>query len=544
MTANPADFAAHREAIEEADLHPLNVEARGTVETVWPQGVSKFQDTSDFDGERTYFFVGIDGGKLGATHPDRERFEVIPFAELIDTLTVLINDPKQEWAQRNNETRREIVKEARRRAEMSTTFLRRKYAAEAMPRARGWTAHRRALKRVFAPKDPDAFIKAINEIERRIGHDVFEAVRFGDDRVLLILRTPDVEDITHRDHNLGREINELAKTAGVPVSGSMQLVSDASVPGPAIGLLVDLDSTCVDSEWSEDAVMAHQSVRPNVAEVLSAYADAGVRIIAVTNRFVDPEGHGSRHDDLREYNEATLELLPQITDIVLCPDLDDAGRKPSPAMLDYAMERFRLKSVIAFVGDSTDDRDAAEAAGLHYLEPDEFFGTSERPGRAEALLDAHVVPKEPAEPFEKKADAAKFAPLPEYYYANDKGDVLAQRLPDRRFAFPTTGKGKRAPYSNPFRYIPDEGVPEPGVHGYEYGFNVGEGPAPADFKGEWIPGEEILNQTYGSMGLARNRRYHGLDRARARVLQRILAKHLSRANLPTQPQQQLPQDQP
>ena len=88
---------------------------------------------------------------------------------------------------------------------------------------------------------------------------------------------------------------------------------------------------------------------------------------------------------------------------------------------------------------------------------------------------------------------------------------------------------------NPFRFIPDEGVPEHGAHGYEYGFNVGEGDAPQDFQGEWIPGKEILQQTYGSMGLAKNRRYHGLDRARARVLQRVLAKHLKRTTLPVPP---------
>ncbi|MGL4808627.1 MAG: hypothetical protein ACRC4O_07770, partial [Giesbergeria sp.] len=77
-------------------------------------------------------------------------------------------------------------------------------------------------------------------------------------------------------------------------------------------------------------------------------------------------------------------------------------------------------------------------------------------------------------------------------------------------------------------FLPDEGIPEPGAQGYEYTFNVGEGDAPADFQGEWIPGKEILNQTYGSMGLARNRQYHGVDRARARAMQRLLAKHLKR----------------
>ena len=535
----PADFAAHREAIEEADLHPLNVEARGVVETMWPQGEAAmdFQKESPFDGERTYFFTGIDGGKLGTKHSDREPFTVIPFEELVDALTVLINDPEQAWAKKNNETRLEIVKEARRRADLGGTFLRRKYAAEALPKARGWTHHRRALKRVFAPKDPDAFIKAINEIERRIGHDVFDAIRFGDDRVLLILKTEDADDATHRDHALGREINALAKTAGVPVSGSMSLTSDAEVFEPAVGLLVDIDGTLVDSEFDDDATPRNQTVRPGVAEVLTAYRDAGVRVIGITNRFADPEGTGAQGTDVQTFNEETLKLLPQLTDIVYCPDLDDAGRKPCPAMLDYAMERFQLETVIGMVGNAPEDRRAAESAELPYFTESEFFGTPEDPdqGCAMGLLRSHGLQETEEPGLQKKADAAAFLPKQEFYYANEAGDVLAKRLPDRRFEFPTTGKGKRAPYSNPFRFIPDEGVPEHGAHGYEYGFNVGEGDAPQDFQGEWIPGKEILQQTYGSMGLAKNRRYHGLDRARARVLQRVLAKHLKRTTLPVPP---------
>jgi histidinol phosphatase-like enzyme/8-oxo-dGTP pyrophosphatase MutT (NUDIX family) len=530
----PADFAAHREAIEEADLHPLNVEARGVVETMWPRGVSKFQDDSDFDGERTYFFTGIDGGRLGTKHPDREHFTVLQFDELEARLAALIRDPEQAWAKRNNETRLEIVEEAHKRAQLGWTFLRRKYAAEALPKARGWSHHRRALKRVFAPRDPDAFIKAINEIERRIGHDVFDAVRFGDDRVLLILRTPDVGDATHHDHNLGREINELAKTAGVEVSGSMTSTLDAEVAGGAPGLLVDRDGTCVESEFNDDATPKGQTVRPGVAEVLTAYRGAGVRIIGITNRFADPDGVGADATTVQRFNEHTLELLPQLTDILYCPDLDDAGRKPSPAMLHYAAERYELQDIIGMVGNSSDDRGAAEAAEVPYFDAEEFFGDD---GTAIAVLKAHGLHEgdEAPEKLKKQADAAKFVPKSEYYYTNERGEVLAQRLPDRRFAFPEHGKGKRAPYSNPFRYIPDEGVPDSGAHGYEYGFNVGEGDAPSDFQGEWIPGKEILSQTYGSMGLARNRRYHGLDRSRARVLQRLLAKHLSRTTLPTPP---------
>lgn len=107
--------AACRETMEEADVHPLNVQPHGSVEAVWPlDSGNEFWDNSDFDGERTYFFLCLHGGKTGFDHPDRETFKRMPFSEARRRLRELINDPDQRWAKRNNEQRLVLVREAAR----------------------------------------------------------------------------------------------------------------------------------------------------------------------------------------------------------------------------------------------------------------------------------------------------------------------------------------------------------------------------------------------------------------------------------------------
>jgi 8-oxo-dGTP pyrophosphatase MutT (NUDIX family) len=107
--------SAIRETLEEAGRQALNVEAAGVVESVWPKDSGNaFWDDSDFDGERTYFFVALDGGDSGGQHPDREAFKVIGFDDLVERLDALIADPGQAWAKRNNEERVALVKRAKR----------------------------------------------------------------------------------------------------------------------------------------------------------------------------------------------------------------------------------------------------------------------------------------------------------------------------------------------------------------------------------------------------------------------------------------------
>lgn len=106
--------AAIRETIEESNHHPVNVEPHGVVEAVWPKGQNDFWDTSDFDGERTYFFLGLDAGEAGITHSDLEDFEHCSFGQIEERLRELIDNPDQAWARRNNQERLRLVQRARR----------------------------------------------------------------------------------------------------------------------------------------------------------------------------------------------------------------------------------------------------------------------------------------------------------------------------------------------------------------------------------------------------------------------------------------------
>lgn len=520
----PPLLAVIREAIEEADLKIISPETREIVESIWPQGVNDFWDDSAFDGERTYFFTGVHDGKLGTTHPDREDFDVIPFATLISRLKELV--AKNDWAKRANEVRLELVEAARDMAKKDPELKGKKLAS--VPRQHhGWALYRNSLRRIYAPKDPKVFVKALQDLEAAHGHYFDEVRRFPDGRVLIVLRSGDSP--TNGDFTMAKHTNTLAEKHAAEISGSMRTQkSQDKTPSSAPGLLVDLDGTVV-AEWDDAAgIEATQKVQPGVKELLKKFKAAGVRIIGVTNRSV--MGTNTLADVL-DFNDETLELLPEIDDIVFCTDEDDAGRKPSPAMLEYAEEAFSLDPVICMVGNTDDDHDAAEAAGVTYFDEKEFFTG----GVGEDVLATHT-----EMPLKKQADAAALLPKTEYVYLDPEGKVLVRRDSNRRFHFPTEGKGAPAPYSSNVRVIPEEGAPEPGYHGYDYAFHLGEGEAPADFPGEWIPHDQVLKQVYGSMGLAINKPFRNLDRARARVIHRAIRK--SKAVKPETPVVQNPEE--
>jgi 8-oxo-dGTP pyrophosphatase MutT (NUDIX family) len=108
----PRDGAI-RETIEEANRHPINVTPSGVVESVWPKDSgNEFWDDSEFDGERTYFFLGLDSGEAGIKHDDQEDFQAMSFDKLKARLRELIDDEGQAWAKRNNEERLRLVGEA------------------------------------------------------------------------------------------------------------------------------------------------------------------------------------------------------------------------------------------------------------------------------------------------------------------------------------------------------------------------------------------------------------------------------------------------
>lgn len=121
----------------------------------------------------------------------------------------------------------------------------------------------------------------------------------------------------------------------------------------------------------------------------------------------------------------------------------------------------------------------------------------------------------------KQADAPITIPKSEYVLFTKDGKLIAKRRSNRRFDLPEMGQGRPAPYEPAIRYLPTEGVPEQGVHGYDIGLRVGETEqAPEGY--EAVDPQAALKDMYASMGMSANRQYQGLDRARARVILRAL----------------------
>jgi ADP-ribose pyrophosphatase YjhB (NUDIX family) len=145
-------------------------------------------------------------------------------------------------------------------------------------------------------------------------------------------------------------------------------------------------------------------------------------------------------------------------------------------------------------------------------------------------------PKQAVTQMTKQADTISLAPRQEHVLFTPAGKILARRSANRRFEFPGEGGGRPAPYEDPVTFIPEGGVPEEGVHGYRVGMHVGDSPSTVEGYEEVDP-DSALKDLYASMGLAVNKPYRGLDRARARVLLRALRKR-KKANPP------LPVDSP
>jgi hypothetical protein len=90
-------------------------------------------------------------------------------------------------------------------------------------------------------------------------------------------------------------------------------------------------------------------------------------------------------------------------------------------------------------------------------------------------------------------------------------------------------------------FIPEGGISDPGYHGYKIGTRVGEiEEVPEGF--EAAPPEAVLRDLYASMGLAVNKPYRQIDRARARTIIRYLKrKKRQREEAGGVPEAQLPE---
>lgn len=121
----------------------------------------------------------------------------------------------------------------------------------------------------------------------------------------------------------------------------------------------------------------------------------------------------------------------------------------------------------------------------------------------------------------KLADAAVYAPRNEVIYFTPTGNIAVRKGKGRRYDLPSDIPGAVAvPYETPVSMLPDEGVPEPGVHGYRYSLSSAEGVLPEGFEEE-TP-DNVLKNLYATLGNPRHRAFMNLDRARARALLRLM----------------------
>ena len=116
--------------------------------------------------------------------------------------------------------------------------------------------------------------------------------------------------------------------------------------------------------WSEFTLL------PDVAEVLREVKQKGYKAIVVTNQRGVGMGMMSEADLQTIHNELQNTLLQtagvQFDDILFCTDVDDssARRKPSPAMLLEAAEKWKLDLANSWmIGDSLSDIEAGRRAG-------------------------------------------------------------------------------------------------------------------------------------------------------------------------------------
>ena len=291
------------------------------------------------------------------------------------------------------------------------------------------------------------------------------------------------------------------------------LEDDQQPNGIKKAFIFDLDETLrtwADPETSHvdpDGVQ----IMPHRREVLQALKGRGYRLFAATNHTIYSDQTGAREaltpQALRDCQVRTADdLHGLLEDIVWMSRYDETLAKPNPAMLDDLVRRYDLDpKECLYCGDQDTDRDAARAAGMDFLYARDVFGES---------VGANT-------PTTKQADAPVTIPRNEFLMMTPDGQLVVKPTGRRRYEFPHEGQGTRIPYTTPTRFLPPEGVPEPGVHGYQYNFMTGPaGPIPQGYEAR--DPQAVLKDLYGAMGLAENRDYQPIDRARAQAILRVI----------------------
>jgi histidinol-phosphate phosphatase family protein len=125
---------------------------------------------------------------------------------------------------------------------------------------------------------------------------------------------------------------------------------------------------------------------PGVARTLHHRASLGCRLVIVTNQGGVAFGYRSHHQAWTTH-QAVLDALPVSVDAsYLCPHHPEGtdpiyavpcpSRKPAPGAVLDALARFGARPAdCLFVGDRESDRQAAEAAGVPFAWPWDFFGS-------------------------------------------------------------------------------------------------------------------------------------------------------------------------
>ena len=145
-------------------------------------------------------------------------------------------------------------------------------------------------------------------------------------------------------------------------------------------LILDLDGTVrectVDGQPCPNRP-GEQRLIPGAAEAITDAMGNGMKVVAATNQ----GGIGLGYMTLTDFDAIASELqgllldagVPRELDMVYCcphsPRSGCACRKPEPGMLQDAMRRFLVaRNEAVFVGDRDSDREAAEAAGIHFVD--------------------------------------------------------------------------------------------------------------------------------------------------------------------------------
>jgi len=162
-------------------------------------------------------------------------------------------------------------------------------------------------------------------------------------------------------------------------------------------LFLDMDGTIRRPKSGEKFIQSpkDQEPIPGAEEAIAKYASEGYIIVGVTNQGGVAAEHKSLDDCIKEQQE-TLKLFPQIHSILFCPDFEGRKlhrcyrqtafecsdkypdligtyRKPGKGMITHVLTSNEADpSECLMVGDRSEDREAAEAAGVSFIEAEKW----------------------------------------------------------------------------------------------------------------------------------------------------------------------------